>query len=120
MKRFLRKISRVVSWLPVIWKGAWEYDYGSLYNVMYHQLGRMADFFESDRALAAIPSPLEHAVEIREVMELIEKQRSQDWYYDEYFAPIEEKWGEIEMHSQEFEDDSCRNNFQIQRGQQQG
>ena len=48
-KRKYRQVKRVLDYLPMIWNGFdWDYKYAA--DLFAHQLGRMADHFESDRA----------------------------------------------------------------------
>jgi hypothetical protein len=48
-KRKYRQIKRVLDFLPIIWKG-YDWDYTYAIDLFAHQLGRIADFLESDRA----------------------------------------------------------------------
>ena len=50
MKWFKRKytqITRVISFLPIIWRG-YDWDYMYALEVFKHQLGRLADTMESE------------------------------------------------------------------------
>ena len=49
MKRFFRRVRRVIDFLPIIWKGE-DYDYHYSIELFQYQLERTADFLESDKA----------------------------------------------------------------------
>ena len=49
MKRFFRRVRRVIDFLPIIWKGE-DYDYYYSIQLFQYQLERTADFLESDKA----------------------------------------------------------------------
>jgi hypothetical protein len=80
-KRKYRQIKRVLDFLPIIWKGYdWDYKYAT--DLFAHQLGRMADHFESDKAYAT--SAKNTAKRIRTTLKLM-KLVGDEEYAMEYF-----------------------------------
>ena len=80
-KRKYRQIKRVLDFLPIIWKGYdWDYKYATeLYG---HQLGRIADFLESDKAKTM--SAKDNAKRIRTTLKLMQLVNDEE-YAMEYF-----------------------------------
>ena len=67
-KRKYRQVKRVLDFLPIIWKGYdWDYKYAT--DLFAHQLGRMADHFESNRACTL--SAGDNAKRIRTTLKLM-------------------------------------------------
>ena len=92
-KRKYRQIKRVLDFLPIIWKGYdWDYKYAT--DLFAHQLGRMADHFESDKAYAT--SAKNTAKRIRTTLKLMKLVGEEEYameYFDyevveSYFVPI--------------------------------
>ena len=81
LKRKYRQIKRVLDFLPIIWKGYdWDYKYATeLYG---HQLGRIADFLESDKAKTM--SAKDNAKRIRTTLKLMQLVNDEE-YAMEYF-----------------------------------
>ena len=80
-KRKYRQVKRVLDYLPMIWKGYdWDYKYAT--DLFAHQLGRIADFLESDRAMAV--SAKDNAKRIRTTLKLM-KLVGDEEYAMEYF-----------------------------------
>ena len=48
-KRKYRQIKRLIDYIPIIWKG-FDWDYSYAVQLFKHQLKRMADELESERA----------------------------------------------------------------------
>lgn len=95
MKRFIRKVLRVIDWLPVIWHLD-EYDYAYLYQVMEKQLDRMYDFFSSDKPLAEGSDLV--AKEIKLARNLIARQTyANHILMEEVLKDHKEKYGESIM-----------------------
>lgn len=92
--RFIKKVKRVIDWLPVIW-GTREYDYGYLYRIMLKQLERMEEFFSSEDPLSVEATNV--AEEIREAIRLLKRQRDTSPIYEEELKDFHEKWGETIM-----------------------
>ena len=92
-KRKYQQIQRVLDYLPIIWKGYdWDYRYATeLYG---HQLGRIANFLESDRARTL--SAKDNAKRIRTTLKLMKLVSDEEYameYFDyevveNYFVPI--------------------------------
>ena len=80
-KRKYSQVKRVLDYLPMIWNGSdWDYKYAT--DLFAHQLGRMADFLESDRACTL--SAKDNAKRIRTTLKLM-KLVSDEEYAMEYF-----------------------------------
>jgi len=80
-KRKYSQIKRVLDYLPIIWNGFdWDYRYAT--DLFAHQLGRMADHFESDKAYAT--SAKDNAKRIRTTLKLM-KLVSDEEYAMEHF-----------------------------------
>lgn len=80
-KRKYGQIKRVLDYLPIIWNGFdWDYIYAT--NLFAHQLGRMADHFESDQAMTI--SAGYNAKRIRTTLKLMKLVGSEK-YAMEYF-----------------------------------
>ena len=95
-KRKYRQIKRVLDFLPIIWKGYdWDYKYAT--DLFAHQLGRMADHFESDKAYAT--SAKNTAKRIRTTLKLM-KLVGDEEYATEYFD-----YEEVEHYFEPCEDD---------------
>ena len=70
MKRFIRRVRRVIDFLPIIWKGEdWDYYYSI--ELFQYQLKRTADFLESDKAYTV--SAKATASRIRTAVELLDR-----------------------------------------------
>jgi hypothetical protein len=80
-KRKYRQIKRVLDYLPIIWKG-YDFDYRYATELFAHQLGRIADFLESDKAHTL--SSGDNAKRIRTTLKLM-KLVSDEEYAMEYF-----------------------------------
>ena len=80
-KRKYRQVKRVLDFLPIIWKGYdWDYKYAT--DLFAHQLARMADHFESNRACTL--SAGDNAKRIRTTLKLM-KLVGDEEYAMEYF-----------------------------------
>tara|TARA_R110002072_G_C7780370_1_gene520012 strand:+ start:294 stop:845 length:552 start_codon:yes stop_codon:yes gene_type:complete len=80
-KRKYRQVKRVLDYLPIIWKG-YDWDYKYAIDLFAHQLGRMADHFESSRACTL--SAGDNAKRIRTTLKLM-KLVGDEEYAMEYF-----------------------------------
>lgn len=89
IKRFFRKIKRVIDFLPMIWKG-YDFDSGYATELFAYQLERIADFLESNRAMAMDAKM--RASKIRTALRLMKKVEDED-YAMEYQDRIQEKYG---------------------------
>lgn len=49
---FRRGMSNIIRWIPVIW-GDEDFDYEPLYNLLYHKLKFMEEFYRSDYTWSA-------------------------------------------------------------------
>jgi len=90
VKRFFRRVKRVMDFLPMIWKG-YDFDYSYAIELFQYQLKRTADFMESDRALT-VDSDI-RARRIRTSVELLQKVYDED-YGCEYQDKLKELYGE--------------------------
>ena len=90
MKRFFRRVRRVVDFLPMIWQGR-DYDYRYAVELFQYQLKRTADFMESDKALTMDADV--RAKRIRTAVELLEKVYEEE-YGCEYQDKMKELYGE--------------------------
>ena len=80
-KRKYSQVKRVLDYLPMIWNGFdWDYKYAT--DLFAHQLGRMADFLESDKAYTL--SAKDNAKRIRTTLKLM-KLVGDEEYAMEYF-----------------------------------
>ena len=98
LKRKYRQIKRVLDYLPIIWNGFdWDYKYAT--DLFAHQLGRMADHFESDKAHTM--SAHDNAKRIRTTLKLMKLVGDEEYameYFDyedveSYFVPCKDKKG---------------------------
>ena len=80
-KRKYRQVKRVLDYLPIIWKG-YDFDYRYATELFAHQLGRIADFLESDKAHTL--SSGDNAKRIRTTLKLM-KLVGDEEYAMEYF-----------------------------------
>ena len=97
-KRKYSQVKRVLDYLPIIWKGYdWDYKYAT--DLFAHQLGRMADFLESDRARTL--SAKDNAKRIRTTLKLMKLVGDEEYameYFDyedveSYFVPCKDDKG---------------------------
>ena len=96
MKRFFRRVRRVIDFLPMIWKGE-DYDYYYSIELFQYQLERTADFLESDKAFTS--DTIETASRIRTAAELLDRV-----YNDYYLQQID--WDDKEGLSRALEQDA--------------
>jgi hypothetical protein len=87
MKRFIKRIKRVIDFLPIIWKG-YDFDYHYAIELFQYQLKRTAEFMESDRAMT-VDSDI-RARRIRTAIELLQKV-----YDGEYGCQYQDQLKEI-------------------------
>ena len=90
VKRFFRRVKRVIDFLPMIWKG-FDFDYRYAIELFQHQLKRTADFMESDRAMTMDAKI--RAKRIRTAVELLQKVYDKE-YGCEYQDKLKEIYGE--------------------------
>lgn len=90
VKRFFRRVKRVMDFLPMIWKG-YDYDYRYAIELFQYQLKRTADFMESDRAMTMDADI--RARRIRTAVELLQKVYDEE-YGCEYQDKLKELYGE--------------------------
>jgi hypothetical protein len=112
MKWFKRKytqIQRVISFLPIIWKG-YDWDYIYAINIFKHQLGRLADNLEQDEAWGLNSS--DRAGKIRTAIKLIDKVYEEE-YACEYQEQIERHYGKTRHEFVEIENGNNMDLFTI-------
>ena len=90
VKRFFRRVKRVIDFLPMIWKG-YDFDYRYAIELFQYQLERTADFMESDRALTMDAEI--RAKRIRTSVKLLQKVYDEE-YGCEYQDKLKELYGE--------------------------
>jgi hypothetical protein len=90
VKRFFRRVKRVIDFLPMIWKG-FDFDYRYGIELFQYQLKRTADHLESDRAMTMDAKI--RAKRIRTVVELLQKVYDEE-YGCEYQDKLKEIYGE--------------------------
>ena len=90
VKRFFRRVKRVMDFLPMIWKG-YDYDYRYAIELFQYQLKRTSDFMESDRAMTMDADI--RARRIRIAVELLQKVYDEE-YGCEYQDKLKELYGE--------------------------
>ena len=90
VKRFFRRVKRVMDFLPMIWKG-YDYDYRYAIELFQYQLKRTSDFMESDRAMTMDADI--RARRIRTAVELLQKVYDEE-YGCEYQDKLKELYGE--------------------------
>ena len=101
-KRKYIQVKRVLDYLPIIWNGFdWDYKYAT--DLFAHQLGRMADHFESDEANTM--SAKDNAKRIRTTLKLMKLVGDEEYameYIDyevveSYFVPCKDGKGYSNM-----------------------
>jgi hypothetical protein len=100
IKRFFSRIKRVIDFLPIIWKG-YDWDYHYAVKLFQHQLKRMANFLESDKAMT-LESKVT-ASRIRTAIELMSKVYDEE-YGTEYINDIEFLYGKTKNEFVELEE----------------
>jgi hypothetical protein len=108
-KRKYTQITRVISFLPIIWKG-YDWDYIYAIEVFKHQLGRLADNMESDSAHGLHSSNT--AIKIRTAIRLMDKVYDED-YGCEYQDQIERLYGKTKHEFVEVEDGIHKGLFDV-------
>ena len=86
MRRFFRRVRRVIDFLPIIWKGE-DWDYAYSVELFRYQLERTADYIEKRGHLANADEVVK---EIRTATTLLEN------VYEEKYIEEADTW--IEMH----------------------
>ena len=95
MKRFFRRVKRVIDFLPIIWKGE-DYDYYYSIQLFQYQLERTADYIEERGMIVDAP----HVVSrMRTAAKLIDRV-----YNDYYLQQID--WDDKEGLSRALEQDA--------------
>ena len=93
MKYFFRRkweqITRVIDFLPIIWKG-YDFDYRYSIDLFQHQLKRQADYLESDKSIRIAAE--DKAKRIRTAIELLNKVYNEE-YGMEFLDKIEALYG---------------------------
>ncbi len=99
-RRKYSQIKRVLDFLPLIWKG-YDWDYHYAVELFQHQLKRMANFLESDKA-KTLESKVA-AARIRTAIELMSKVYDEE-YGTEYIDDIEFLYGKTKYEFVELEE----------------
>ena len=89
IRRKYKQVKRVISYLPVIWRG-YDWDYMYALDVFKHQLGRLADDMEHENANGLTAH--ERAKSIRTTIKLMDKVYNED-YACEYQDQIKKLYG---------------------------
>lgn len=100
IKRFFRKLTNLIDWLPVIWND-YPYDYSSIYTILDKKLNKMLVFFESGNVWQSDESLKPTIKELKLVISLLDKIR-EDFYGLEYMEYLEE-----DMEFIPIENDDC-------------
>ena len=87
--QYYRRIKRLIQFIPHIWRG-WDFDYRTSVDLFKYQLGRTADFLESDQAYSS-DAKLQ-AQKIRTAIKLIDKVYEEE-YALEYQDQLKEIYG---------------------------
>ena len=90
VRRFFKKVKRVIDFIPMIWKG-YDFDYRYSIDLFQYQLKRTADFLESDQAMTMDANI--RAKRIRTAVELLQKVYDEE-YGCEYQDKLKEMYGE--------------------------
>lgn len=90
VRRFFKKVKRVIDFIPMIWKG-YDFDYRYSIDLFQYQLKRTADFLESDQAMTMDANI--RAKRIRTAVELLQKVYDEE-YGREYRDKLKEMYGE--------------------------
>ena len=113
MKWFKRKhkqIQRVISFLPIIWRG-YDWDYIYAIDIFKHQLGRLADNMESDTAWGLTSA--DRASKIRTAIKLMDKVYNEE-YACEYQEQIERHYGKTRHDFVEIKTGSSKGSFTLE------
>jgi len=89
---FFRRIKRVISFLPIIWKG-YDFDYIHAVNLFHYQLQRTANYLDSDKAYSV--SGKKNARRLRTILELMKKVYDEE-YRMEHFDQMKKMWGDFD------------------------
>jgi hypothetical protein len=108
-KRKYKQIQRVISFLPIIWRG-YDWDYIYAINIFKHQLGRLADNMESETAWGLTSS--DRASKIRTAIKLMDKVYDEE-YGCEYQKQIELLYGKTTLDSVEIKDGTHKGLFTL-------
>ena len=87
VNQFFRRLKRLIQFIPHIWRG-YDFDYRYAVDLFTYQLGRTADFLESDRAFTI--SADQNAKRIRTAIKLLNKV-----YEEEYSCEYQDKLKEL-------------------------
>ena len=90
VRRFFKKVKRIIDFIPMIWKG-YDFDYRYSIDLFQYQLKRTADFLESDQAMTMDANI--RAKRIRTAVELLQKVYDEE-YGREYRDKLKEIYGE--------------------------
>ena len=89
MKRFIRRVRRVLDFLPIIWN-SYEFDYRYSIDIFKKSLERQADYLESSKSYTVSAS--HNASRIRTAIRLMDKVY-EDEYSTEYLDELHDKYG---------------------------
>jgi len=110
LKRKHKQIQRVISFLPIIWKG-YDWDYIYAINIFKHQLERLADSMESEKAWGLTSS--DRASKIRTAIKLMDKVYDEE-YAGEYQEQIELLYGKTRHEFIEIKEGDRKGTFSVQ------
>jgi len=87
MRRFIKKIKRLIYWIPLLWNSGW-WDWEYLIDIMIHQLKYMEDNFKNHGVSG---TSVETSKEISGVIKLLDgivndiyMSEAYDWNYSKY------------------------------------
>lgn len=90
VKNFFSRISRVLSYVPVVWNIC-DWDYAGAIDIFKYQLTRLADYLDSDSALTV--DAKYNAQRIRTAIKLMDRIFD-DYYSMEYLDILEARYGD--------------------------
>jgi aspartyl-tRNA synthetase len=93
IRNFIRKIKRLIRYLPVIWK-SYDFDYSYATELFQMKLEDIATFMESDKAMTVRAK--QNAKRIRMIVRLMNKVYNEE-YGMEYMDTIEKLYGKTHI-----------------------
>ena len=93
IKRFFKRITNVLSWIPILWSVQW-YEYDNFYVIVRFTLVKMIKHFKSFHVQYI---GIERDIELMELcIRLIDRVKD-DYYTDKLIDEISEKYGDLKM-----------------------
>ena len=93
IKRFFKRITNVLSWIPTLWSVQW-YEYDNFYVIMRLTLVKMIKHFKSFHVQYI---GIQRDIELMELcIRLIDRVKD-DYYIDKFLDEVSEKYGDLKM-----------------------